>query len=70
MSVMSALDQLRTDASTRCANCGRSEEESGVPVTTVVIDWRIDLLCDDCVGRFDWLIHWNFDPILNVYTRS
>lgn len=66
MSVMAQLDLARTHRSTRCANCGRTEEQSGVPVTTIVADWRIDLLCDTCVRNHDWS-DWTFDPVLNVY---
>ena len=69
MSVMSQLDLLRSDSHTRCANCGCTEEESGTPVTTIVADWRTELMCDTCVRRYDWS-DWTFDPVLNIYTRN
>lgn len=52
----------------RCANCGRTEQKIGQPITTIVIDWRTDLLCDGCVARFTWK-DWDFDPVLNIYWR-
>jgi hypothetical protein len=65
---MSTLDVARTHPGTRCANCGCTEEKSGVPVTTIVADWRTEMLCDHCVASHDWS-DWQFDPILNVYYR-
>lgn len=69
MSVMSELDLLRRYDDTRCSGCGCTEEKTGVPVVTVVIDWRIELMCDPCIAKFDWS-DWIFDPILNLYTRK
>jgi hypothetical protein len=69
MSVMSQLSLARHDKSTRCANCGQTEEKSSRPVTTIVVDWRTDLMCDTCIAGFDWS-DWDFDPILNLYTRK
>jgi hypothetical protein len=46
-----------------CGRCGTRRQP-----TTVVIDWRTELVCDACVARFDWS-EWNFDPILNTYTH-
>ena len=68
MSVMSGLD-LELCMRPRCANCGQSEEISGIPVTTIISDIRTELICDRCVARFDWS-DWNFDPVLNVYWRK
>jgi hypothetical protein len=63
---MSTMSQLSLAKETeRCANCGTKER----PAPTVVIGWRIDLLCDECVARFDWS-DWQFDPVLNVYWRA
>lgn len=68
MSVMSQLDLVRiTDP--RCGNCGQQESQSGIPVTTIVVDWRAEMLCDRCVASHDWQ-DWNFDPITNIYTRA
>lgn len=61
VSTMSQLDLIRH--SERCGNCGRNSQP-----TTVVIDFRPELMCDQCVARFDWS-DWNFDPILNTYSR-
>ena len=69
MSVMSELDLVRSGNARgfrRCANCGRTEEDSGKPITTIVIDWRTELLCDGCIARYDWS-DWTFDPVLNIY---
>jgi hypothetical protein len=69
MSVMSQLDQLRSYDDTRCGGCGQTEEASGVPVTTIVIDFRAELMCDACVAGHDWS-DWTFDPILNLYMHA
>lgn len=68
MSVMSQLDLLRRDDDTRCGCCGQTEEKSGVPATTIVIDFRAELMCDRCVANHDWS-DWTFDPILNLYVH-
>lgn len=70
MSVMSELDVLRRYNDTRCGGCGQSEEKSGIPATTIVIDFRAELLCDTCVANHDWPeSEWTFDPILNLYVH-
>lgn len=69
MSVMSELVMLRTETNARCANCGTTGTLAGIPVTTLVVDWRTELLCDSCVTRFDWS-DWTFDPILNIYVHN
>ena len=67
---MSQLALARTDSTTRCCNCGCTEEKSGIPATTVVIDWRGPyLMCDACIASHDWS-DWTFDPILNSYSRK
>lgn len=73
---MSVMSQLNLEISRpgeigitkRCANCGTAENPDRAPITTIVIDWRTDLMCDPCVTSFDWS-QWEFDPILNVYRR-
>jgi hypothetical protein len=73
MSVMSQLDLLRQPEepwlSPRCGCCGTTEAKSGVPITTVVVDFRTELMCDKCVARHDWS-DWIFDPILNLYVHT
>lgn len=68
MSVMSELDVLRRYNDTRCGGCGQSEEKSGIPATTIVIDFRAELMCDTCVANHNWS-DWTFDPILNLYVH-
>ncbi len=68
MSVMSNLALLRSERP-RCACCGTTGTLTGTPPTTIVIDWRIELMCDSCISRFDWS-DWIFDPILNLYLRK
>jgi hypothetical protein len=62
MSQMSELDLVRREE--RCGNCGSRNR----PASTVVIDWRTELMCDRCVATFDWS-DWEFDPVLNAYFR-
>lgn len=74
MSVMSELDLFvnhpgELGVVKRCTNCGRTEAQTETPITTVVADWRIDVMCDGCVATFDWS-DWTFDPLLNVYRRK
>jgi hypothetical protein len=73
MSVMSTLDLFvnrpaELGITKRCANCGSTHEPDGTQITTVVIDWRTDVMCSRCIANFDWS-QWIFDPILNVYVR-
>jgi alpha-glucosidase (family GH31 glycosyl hydrolase) len=68
VSVISEIDLLRRYDDTRCGGCGQTEQESKIPVTTVVIDWRTELLCDTCIANHDWR-DWIFDPVLNLYSR-
>jgi hypothetical protein len=63
MSVMSQLSLAKETE--RCGNCGTKER----PALTVAIDWRVTLLCDECVAIFDWS-DWQFDPVRNVYWRT
>lgn len=70
MSMTSEIDLLRRYDDERCSNCGQTEKRSGVPATTIVLDWRgPELVCDTCVANHDWS-DWTFEPILNLYTRT
>ena len=74
MSVMSELDLFvnrpgELGVTKRCCNCGTTEEPDGTPITTIVHDWRTNVMCSRCVANFDWS-DWQFDPILNVYYRK
>lgn len=60
---MSQLDLVRQEE--RCGNCGTRN----MIADTVVIDTSPQLLCRKCVARFDWT-GWDFDPVLNLYTRA
>lgn len=73
MSTMSELDLVlnrpaEAGVTKRCVNCGQTEEQRQAPITTIVVDWRVDVMCDACVASFDWS-DWTFDPVLNVYRR-
>ena len=47
-----------TLAPARCANCGITDP----PATTLVNDWRTDLLRDECIASYSWSDR-QFDPI-------
>lgn len=53
---------------TRCALCGLHADDSDIPVTTAIVGWRTDLICDNCVAVAD-LSDFRFDSLTNTYTR-
>lgn len=65
---------MPTESKTRCGFCGMQSREgedgeSTARIVTTAIDWRVELICDDCVESHDWT-DWVFDPVLNTYTRG